>query len=508
MKKLLPVIPTIAIFTISALLLIYMCLPPNPDISYEVFEMDIHFLRTRGLYLVAFGGILFTALNHLSFYIFRRKNKEYLLFSLLCILYAVHTLFTRNGLNDTFTWIPYGELLIKIRCTVAFLFHGSAVCVGLYTLRLDFMLAHKKKLTAYLLLGTMICIFAPLSPSYYEKIIYTVILVFCIIIMPVFAKSPALKENKWVRLYFISYILFLLFGIFWVFIDPGTFLMPGFTSVLFMVLSHALLLSKNYTDTFKFVEETNQNLEKIVSERTHNLQVTNDAMKELVSNISHDLKTPLAVMSVNLESLSSLSATKSNADYQRLVRAAYQKNLDLQRLIQNLFEVSRIETGRRLYEPKWESLLRLLAKAKEKYDDYLEDHGLSFDIDTEDNIEVSTDLQKIWNVFDNVIYNSVRHTAYGGITITAYRKGAFAAVTVTDTGCGIDPKHLPHVFERFYKGSQARNANDGESGLGLYIVKSTMEGCGGFAEIKSEPGKGTSVILTFPAREAAEPFCT
>jgi signal transduction histidine kinase len=149
-------------------------------------------------------------------------------------------------------------------------------------------------------------------------------------------------------------------------------------------------------------------------------------------------------------------------------------------------------------------LIRLLAKLKEKYDDYMEDRGLSFDIDPSDNLEIWTDPQKIWSVLDNVLYNSVRHTNGGGITISTRREGSNAIVTITDTGCGIPSGHLPHVFERFYKGSQARSSNEGESGLGLYIVKSIMEGCGGSVEIQSDLGKGTSVNLTFPARAAGE----
>jgi signal transduction histidine kinase len=319
-------------------------------------------------------------------------------------------------------------------------------------------------------------------------------------------RSPKRKENPFMHMYLISLVLFLIVGstskIF-----AHDFFMPGIIVNMFLMMTQMILLSRNYTDAFRFVEETNENLEKIVDERTHNLQaaneamqITNNAMKELVSNISHDLKTPLSVMSVNLESLSSLAVTQSDTDYQRHVRAAYQKNLDLQRLIGNLFEVSRIETGRNLYAPKWESLLHLLVQANEKYNDYIEDHGLTFDINAED-IEISTDTQKIWSVFDNIIYNAVRHTASGGITITAAAATPeTATVTLTDTGCGIEPEHLPRVFERFYKASQERSANEGESGLGLYIVKSVMEGCGGSAAIESEPGKGTSVILTFPAK--------
>jgi signal transduction histidine kinase len=484
-----------------------MCLPPNPEVVYETYEFDAHFLRTRGVYLLASGGVLFVALNQLALFIFRKQDKRYLFFALACVLYLAHTFFTRNGLNVTFGWIKNEELLSKIRVMLVFLTQDSLCCVGLYTLRRDFLIKHKKKLIIYLLVGFVLCIFTPIN--HYEHIYHAVILIIAVLALAIVAQSSQLKESKWVRLYFVSYVSYIGLGIFWVFIDPGTFMMPGYTSVLFMILSYVLLISKNYTDAFLFVEETNQNLEQMVDERTRNLQAvneamqtTNDAMKELMQSISHDLKTPLAVMSVNLESLSSLAATQSDTDYQRHVRIAYQKNLDLQRLIQNLFEASRIETERNMYAPKWESLIRLLAKLKEKYDDYMEDRDLYFDIDPSDNLEILTDPQKIWSVFDNVLYNSVRHTNSGGITISTRREGSNATVTISDTGRGISPEHLPHVFERFYKGSQARSTNEGESGLGLYIVKSVMEGCGGSVEIQSDQGKGTSVILTFPARTA------
>jgi signal transduction histidine kinase len=507
MKKLLPVIPTAVIIGISALFLIYMCLPPNPETAYEIYTFDAHFLRTRGLYLMGSGGILFVALNQLALFFFRRQDKRYLLFTLLCIVCFAHTFFTQNGLNETFGWIEPGELLTKIKDFFVFLAHYTICFVGLYTLRRDFVFKHKMQLILYLFAGVISCVFLPVYR--YELIFRSVILIVGITAVILMVQSSQLKESKWVRLYYLSYVSYLFLGIFWAFIDPGTFLIPGFTCLLFMIFSYVLLISKNYTDAFTFVEETNQNLEQLVDERTRNLQAaneamqtTNNAMKELVQSISHDLKTPLAIMSVNLESLSSLAATQSDTDYQRHVRIAYQKNLDLQRLILNLFEVSRIETDRNTYTPQWESLILLLAKLKEKYDDYMEDRGLSFDIDPSDNLEIFTDPLKIWSVLDNVLYNSVRHTDSGGITISTHSEGSNATVTITDTGRGISPEHLPHVFERFYKGSQARSTNEGESGLGLYIVKSVMEGCGGSVDIKSEQGKGTSVILTFPARTA------
>ncbi len=75
---------------------------------------------------------------------------------------------------------------------------------------------------------------------------------------------------------------------------------------------------------------------------------------------------------------------------------------------------------------------------------------------------------------------------------------------VADTGEGIEARHIPHIFERFYKVSQERGERDGSSGLGLYIVKTTVEAMGGTVEVESTPGKGTVFTVTFAARSISD----
>lgn len=471
-------------------------------------DIQAWFVRTRAFYCVALGCILMTAFYHITLYIYRRREKMYLLFALLCFLCFVRFLMETNGLNEYFQWIPMG--MFGIRSYLALFFaHCIAISAfSLYIFNRDFLLKYRTATLLCFSFVFLVSLIMPTNTTAYVLITTPVTLSVTLFSIIMAARSPVLRENGTTRLYFAAMIVYLIVGTSSkLFLDNVLFMM-GLLSNMFMVMSQSLVLSRRYTDAFRFVEETNQNLEQIVDERTKSLQTanaamqaTNTAMKELVSNISHDLKTPLAVLSVNLETLSALAVTGSNADYQRHVRVAYQKNRDLQRLIQNLFEVSRIEASRNLYSPEWESMLRLLAQAKDKYDTFLEDAGILLDITVEDDMEISIDPQKVWSVFDNIIYNAVRYTESGGsITITAHNMESAATVNVTDTGCGIAPEHLPHVFERFYRGSPARGAKEGESGLGLYIVRSIMEGCGGSVEIKSEPDKGTSVILTFPAR--------
>ena len=101
-------------------------------------------------------------------------------------------------------------------------------------------------------------------------------------------------------------------------------------------------------------------------------------LRDMIANISHDIKTPLTVLSANIEKL--LESSPSDPDYPRDIQIAYNKNLDLQRLIQNLIEVTRIEAAQNLYNPEWIQLNALLSGLQKKYGDYLESIGLSLDI--------------------------------------------------------------------------------------------------------------------------------
>ena len=223
-------------------------------------------------------------------------------------------------------------------------------------------------------------------------------------------------------------------------------------------------------------------------------------LKEMIANISHDVKTPLTILSLNLEKLCTSSPGAPN--YSRDIQIAYEKSLDLQRLLQNLIEVTRIESAgplsRLLYKCEWISQNAMLSNIQKKYGDYLESTGLHLDVTgSGEDVLIYADPDKVWSVFDNIIYNAVRHTESGGLSIAAECAGEFQVITVKDTGCGIAPEHLPHIFERFYKVTADRGVKGGESGLGLFIVKSIMESFQGRVEIQSEVGVGTSVLLFF-----------
>jgi len=231
-------------------------------------------------------------------------------------------------------------------------------------------------------------------------------------------------------------------------------------------------------------------------ENEENVRLQN-TIKDMLVAISHDLKTPLTILNVSLEKLLTISP---NAPNYKDAQIAYGKSRDLQRIIQNLIEVTRIDVAPKLSTPEWLPLMDLLYSIQEKYNDYVESNGLTFDINFSDSAAfVFADPTKIWSVFDNIIYNATRHTKEGGISITASTTNDTLTIAITDTGCGISPKHLPHIFKRFYKVVSHRGT--GESGLGLYIVRSIMEDFCGKVSIESEINIGTTVILTFLKKE-------
>jgi two-component system phosphate regulon sensor histidine kinase PhoR len=101
-------------------------------------------------------------------------------------------------------------------------------------------------------------------------------------------------------------------------------------------------------------------------------------------------------------------------------------------------------------------------------------------------------------IFINLVQNSLRYTDQGGITIECKRQSDAITFTVSDTGSGIDPVHLPRIFERFYVGDPSRNRKLTGTGLGLAIVKHIVLMHGGTICANSSPGKGTSIEMSFP----------
>lgn len=461
----------------------------------------------------AMGGILLIGVYHLFLYLFRRLERLYLIYSITCLVTVLRLAMETNSLVQYF--YQYGLTFMLSRVyLLLFAFHSICIC--------HFMMeAFSIRLSRPIRRVMLVCFAAPVLGVFILPNTAAVAGLFLALIPNGLAAVLAVRTGKIGRdpyrlLYLFSLILFILYAPLTKTVLEAELYIPGVASNLFLLLSQCVMLSRRYADAHEQVEQVNDNLERLVEERTAQLNDANRqlsasqaALREMIGNISHDLKTPLTVLNNYLELLGDEAVASSEQERTEYLGIAYHKNLDLQRLIHNLFEVTRMEGGTAVYHLEWVQSGLFMAEAERKYAHLIRDKGLSFPVEVDDGVEFKADRNKIWSVLDNLIYNALRYTPKGGsISLGLHKErgedGSRAVVTVADSGEGISAEHLPHIFQRFYKVSRERGDKDGSSGLGLYIVKTTVEAMGGTVAVESTPGKGTVFTLSFPARDFDE----
>ena len=193
------------------------------------------------------------------------------------------------------------------------------------------------------------------------------------------------------------------------------------------------------------------------------------------------------------------------AQFADTIRANAQR---MQHLIDDLLDLSRIESGGWVPTPAPVDLAAAAAEASAPYRDEARARGTTIQVAIDPGAAtIHADPVALRQALGNLIENSVRYTPSGG-TITIFSRDGGegggpgereVVVGVRDTGPGIPAEHLPRIFERFYRVDTARSRAMGGTGLGLAIVKHLVEAHGGRVRAESQPGKGTTVSLSFPA---------
>ncbi len=225
------------------------------------------------------------------------------------------------------------------------------------------------------------------------------------------------------------------------------------------------------------------------------------ARDEVLAVVSHDLRNPLNVISLGatflLKHLPPGEETASWRKQGELIRRSADRAV---RLIQDLLDVAKVESGRLSLEREALAVGGLLDEAIELHRPLAEAHGLRLEREEEPGLPaVWADRVRVLQVFSNLIGNALRFTPEGGrVTVRARREGARVAFHVIDTGKGIAPEHLPHLFDRYW---QVKRSREG-AGLGLPIAKGLVEAHGGQIRVESEPGRGSTFFFTLPVAEA------
>jgi len=217
--------------------------------------------------------------------------------------------------------------------------------------------------------------------------------------------------------------------------------------------------------------------------------------RDYVANVSHELRTPLTAVRGLLEPLSDGMITDEETR-QRYYRIMLREVIRLSRLITDMLQLSRLQSGTEHMELHAVNLTELLQDTRQNYANEAAQRGISLNLNLEEIPFAMTDEDRVEQLLVILIDNAMRYTPEGGsITISASQaKGERILVTVSDTGCGIEPDDLPHIFERFFKTDRSRK--EGGTGLGLSIAKQIIDKLGENIYVESNPGEGTSFHFT------------
>jgi len=220
--------------------------------------------------------------------------------------------------------------------------------------------------------------------------------------------------------------------------------------------------------------------------------------REFVSNASHELRTPLAGIRASAETLQrgAIDDPEGRTQFLDMIREDVDR---MDQLIAEMLELSRLESGESPMEFKNVEPELLVNTAIKQFSSVAVDSEIELKISfSADFPQVYVDAKKIDHVFTNLISNALKWTATGGtVTVKGWIVDETVWFSIADTGLGIEPEHMPHIFERFFKTDAARSQPG--TGLGLSIARHIVEAHGGVISARSTVGEGSEFAFTVPA---------
>lgn len=265
--------------------------------------------------------------------------------------------------------------------------------------------------------------------------------------------------------------------------DLLTDVMVGFVSVSAVLGAMLYLHFKLYTEQQKKLDEQN-----------HILQRASRAKTEFLSNTSHEMRTPLTVISVNVQTvaeiLEDMGESVEDAEAAELLQNAQQEIMRLARMVGGMLTLASMSENTDKQAVDFTTLLRSSA---EMFSLHLQKGGNRLTTEISGGLNVFGNADLLAQVMANLLQNAAAYTRQGEVTLRAGKAGHEVLVTVRDTGDGICTELLPHVFERGV-------STDG-TGFGLYLCKTVVESHGGRIWIESASGSGTVVTLALPTYE-------
>lgn len=222
--------------------------------------------------------------------------------------------------------------------------------------------------------------------------------------------------------------------------------------------------------------------------------------RDFVANVSHEIKTPLTAIKAAVETLQD-TRSPLETDTQPFLNMIARQSDRLHSMVEELLQLARIEqdADHRQINLASGRVADVLSAAVEQCQPLAEAKHLRIQTQCQNGLEIRMNDQLLNQAVVNLLNNAIKHSLKRGrIELTAQRNGQGVEISVQDHGRGIDPKHLPRLFERFYRPDSARDRADGGAGLGLAIVKHIAQAHGGAVSVDSTPNRGSTFRIQLP----------
>lgn len=239
-------------------------------------------------------------------------------------------------------------------------------------------------------------------------------------------------------------------------------------------------------------------LAKMFDEMLDRLNAAFGRERQFTADVAHELRTPLTVLKGQIGV--TVSRARTGAEYERTLHDLEEQVDRLIRLTTDLLFLSRLEQGRLPWQPEAIEFSDLLAGIVEQVQPLAESKGLKLNKEIPNGLSLRGDPDHLIRLFLNLLDNAIRYTQPGGqIEVRAEGEDTGLYVSVSDTGPGIPPEHLPHLFDRFHRVEAARSRATGGAGLGLAIAYEITQWHGGRLEVRSVLGSGTTFTVHLPS---------
>ena len=240
-----------------------------------------------------------------------------------------------------------------------------------------------------------------------------------------------------------------------------------------------------------------QEVAQAFNEMADDLQQAEKLRQNLLADVAHELRTPITVIQGNLQAILDDIYELDKAEIAQL----YDQTRQLTHLVDDLRELAQAEAQQLPLDLVALDLAELAKDVFEMYEPIAEAAGIELQLQISDgSLQMKGDRARLMQCLQNLLNNAFQHTPEGGfVSINLQSDGAQTEISLRDTGSGISPEHLPHVFDRFYRADPARARETGGTGLGLAITRAIIENHGGTITAESAgKGKGSQFTLRLP----------